>query len=478
MNEKISMPVLTQMLALRSGDTKKQSEDFLKELFSVICESLVNGEAVKIKDFGVFKTIGVEARKSVNVSTGEDHHIPAHRKVVFVPAKELAAIINEPFEMFETVELSDNVSFEEDLKIATDLDNENIDDSEPDEVFDSKSKIDAESEDHTDINCFEKNDGINDESPVDKVAIANEEEIDSEIQEEIDPEISLYSERPEQVAELPDQKDEQNEEFDENSIIYNIKTLSNKNSDVTLQDSEVTVIDESKHDAENFEKEKSEEILSNNSVENIENTYVPKISDEEDIDKKRRSRFWVGFFSGIVSIILLIAIAFGCWYLFGPEEFPISFQVNNESHVTDMTDTDGFTEVAEQNKVVEPKEAVENNNDPQNIAGNEEVSTSPSDKKPSDSPKESDSSVKSKKVYDTISTTRYLTTMAKDHYGNYHLWPYIYEENNAILGHPDRIKPGTKVVIPDLKKYGVDANNPDDIAKAKKKGVQIYSRYK
>lgn len=31
--------------------------------------------------------------------------------------------------------------------------------------------------------------------------------------------------------------------------------------------------------------------------------------------------------------------------------------------------------------------------------------------------------------YDTITKTRYLTTMAKDHYGNYHLWPYIYKEN-------------------------------------------------
>ncbi len=38
--------------------------------------------------------------------------------------------------------------------------------------------------------------------------------------------------------------------------------------------------------------------------------------------------------------------------------------------------------------------------------------------------------------------------MAKEHYGNYNLWPYIYEENKAILGHPDRIRPGTKVIVP------------------------------
>ena len=83
-----------------------------------------------------------------------------------------------------------------------------------------------------------------------------------------------------------------------------------------------------------------------------------------------------------------------------------------------------------------------------------------------------------KPVYDIVTKTRYLTTMAKDHYGNYHLWPYIYEENKAILGHPDRIRPGTRVRIPSLEKYGVDPTNPADITEAKRKGARIYSRYR
>ena len=81
------------------------------------------------------------------------------------------------------------------------------------------------------------------------------------------------------------------------------------------------------------------------------------------------------------------------------------------------------------------------------------------------------------KVYDTITKTRYLTTMAQDHYGNFNFWPYIYKENQAILGHPDRIRPGTRVVVPKLSKYGVSADNPKDIAAAKRLGVEIYSRY-
>ena len=82
-----------------------------------------------------------------------------------------------------------------------------------------------------------------------------------------------------------------------------------------------------------------------------------------------------------------------------------------------------------------------------------------------------------KKVYDTVSTTRYLTTIARQHYGNQHFWPYIYEENKAILGHPNRIKPGTRVVVPDLRKYGVDPKNAADIAEAKRREAEIYARY-
>lgn len=82
------------------------------------------------------------------------------------------------------------------------------------------------------------------------------------------------------------------------------------------------------------------------------------------------------------------------------------------------------------------------------------------------------------KITDTVTKTRYLTTIAKEHYGNYNLWPYIYIENQNKLGHPDRIKPGTKVTVPSLAKYGVDPNNIDDIEKAKKMGVDIYKKYR
>lgn len=80
-------------------------------------------------------------------------------------------------------------------------------------------------------------------------------------------------------------------------------------------------------------------------------------------------------------------------------------------------------------------------------------------------------------VYDTIGKSRFLTTMSREYYGRMEFWVYIYEENKANLGNPNRIKPGTAIIIPPADKYGIDKNNPDCIEKAKLKAMEIYAPY-
>ena len=106
-SEKVTLAGLTARLSVRTGDTKRQTEDFLRELFALISDELEKGESVKVPGLGVFKSIEVEARKSVNVNTGEETLIPGHRKIVYMASKELSATVNEPFSMFQTIELTD-----------------------------------------------------------------------------------------------------------------------------------------------------------------------------------------------------------------------------------------------------------------------------------------------------------------------------------------------------------------------------------
>ena len=81
-------------------------------------------------------------------------------------------------------------------------------------------------------------------------------------------------------------------------------------------------------------------------------------------------------------------------------------------------------------------------------------------------------------ITDTVSSTNYLAIMARKYYGNTEFWVYIYKENEAILGHPDRVPAGTVVVIPPASKYGIDANDPESIRRAKKLNGPIYAPYR
>ena len=150
--------------------------------------------------------------------------------------------------------------------------------------------------------------------------------------------------------------------------------------------------------------------------------------------EEKKSRFGMGFLVGALCTFAVCAVIFmlGCFF----DWWPVNF-----GHVKE--------EIVAQELPVAPAE------------DSEEVA------EPEVAP-----------VYDTVSTTRYLTTIAREHYGDFNFWPYIYKENEAILGHPDRITPGTQVVVPPLSKYGVDPSNKDDVAAAKALGLEIYAKYK
>ena len=78
---------------------------------------------------------------------------------------------------------------------------------------------------------------------------------------------------------------------------------------------------------------------------------------------------------------------------------------------------------------------------------------------------------------DTVKQTRFLTTMARQYYNQMLYWVYIYEENKEKLGNPNVIKPGTTVVIPDIRKYLKSDTDSVNIEHAKLKAVEIYAPY-
>lgn len=80
-------------------------------------------------------------------------------------------------------------------------------------------------------------------------------------------------------------------------------------------------------------------------------------------------------------------------------------------------------------------------------------------------------------VTDTIKAGRFLTTMARRHYGQMEYWVYIYEENSSVLRHPDGLSAGTVLTIPPAAKYGLAAGDSVKIREAIVKAHEIYNRF-
>ncbi len=431
MNEKITLPTLVSLLADKTGKQKKQCEDFLREFFNTLVDAMEAGENVRIKSLGTFKVVAVEPRKSVNVNTGEQMEIPGHNKIVFVPAKELAEEVNAPFAMFESIEIPDNAL--------------------EDPLLSSESESAAQAE----------------EDPLLSSAISDPSE--SEAQAEEDPLLSSATSDPSESTAQAEEDPLPSSAISDQTVsaaqAEEDPLLSSAISDQTVSAAQAAGYPEPDEDSD--ENEQEFEIGNESGLDSF-----PIVSqlNEEHTETRRNYRFLLGFACGVACAAVICL----CAYLFFFEKWTATVSEEKNTKVSVQAETSGQLTDADVRQVPEPDvsdsdkkdliEASDADSKNEQMAKTEQTAEVPT--RPSDEP-----------VYDTITKTRYLTTMAKEHYGNYNLWPYIYEENKAILGHPDRIRPGTKVIVPPLSKYGVNPSDPDDIAKAKKKGVEIYAHY-
>ncbi len=101
MNEKFNIQELINELAKEQKITKKEAEIFLRNLFNVVSEGILQDKIVKIKNFGSFKVTEVSVRESIDVNTGERVMIPAHRKISYNPDANLSESINQIHENFQ-----------------------------------------------------------------------------------------------------------------------------------------------------------------------------------------------------------------------------------------------------------------------------------------------------------------------------------------------------------------------------------------
>lgn len=113
MNEKFTLQELAEQLARRHDMNPEDAEAFVGLFFTLIKEALETDKYVKVKGLGTFKLIGVEARESVSVNSGERIEIQGYSRISFTPDASMRDWVNRPFSHFETVVLNEGTHFDD-----------------------------------------------------------------------------------------------------------------------------------------------------------------------------------------------------------------------------------------------------------------------------------------------------------------------------------------------------------------------------
>ena len=494
MSSKILLPQLISMLAVSSGTTKKQSELFLKTFFANLSDALEQNESVKIKGIGTFKVIRIEARKSVDVSSGSDVQIPAHYRVVFSPSKSLAEKINKEFAWLDVVEISDNVSNgeldavefnqhvvslrERGEELLADVREEELPSEEPidslseaDPMLNKADSIDTPNptivvirEVHTGDPSYEivPDERINTLSDVGEEEIAEETISNSQTEgEELGEELEHDFGMPEPVE--PFGPIDPDDPAPGEPITQSSSDI-NQDFDPYAIDIPEPSTDEIPAEVFYISKEEYENLATKEHIKSL-NRRIKKVKalTDKNEDKNKKRNIYTLLWSIFINLVIITGAFILFYFIIGDklnqyykeQQNSVKFSAENVDDEYQPASVSGLSQSVDET-VEAPADNVSVSNEPV-MEGSHEANDI--------------------KATDEVTSTRYLTTMAKEYYGNYNFWPYIYLENEANLGHPDKIKPGTKVIIPNIAKYDVDPNNPQDIEKARKLGVDIYKRF-
>lgn len=415
MNERLSLQDLIDLLAKKQGIAKKEAETFLRELIAVISESIESNDPVRIKDFGVFKLVKVNARKSVDVNTGEAIEIPAHYKLSFTLDKSLKEAINKPFAHFESVVLEDGVSFE------------NVE-------SETEEDITEEPDDSTDTGSIEE--GITEYNTVSEESEEKAIEANEIVEETSDPEIETEAEAESAITEAREEAEIDTEE--ENTVA---------NAPGIIQEETVAPF------------------KTPSASTDIESMFY-------NHRKKSKRRRFISL--GFVILLILAAFAIGGYYfqelaafLTGQPPVDKSKKVvivfDKKSPVDSLTqrqDSTQIKDVAQETKK-EPQQETEL---PKAEPKNDEAMIIAQPVKDSSKPL----------ATETIRSGHTLRNIALEYYGHKSFWVYIYEENKAVIKNANNIALGTKLIIPAPVKYGIDSKNPASIEKARQREAKLF----
>ncbi|OKZ09697.1 MAG: hypothetical protein BHV75_11055 [Bacteroides oleiciplenus] len=454
MNEKLNIQNLIELLAEKHGMDKKDAENFVKEFFQLVEESLEADKYVKIKGLGTFKLIDVESRESVNINTGERFEIQGHTKVSFAPEPSLKDLINKPFSHFETVVLNDETLLED-----TPVESNSEEEEEKEEEFSVQQIADEAEEISTVVE-------------VEEIVVEGEKNVE-EAPVEIEEESIEAVEETTQVAEEPEESTIEEHTLVQEEFVADAEPVIST-VELSLVETELSSVETTVQPDESV-VEVPVEPKEEDRVPTYEipapNTPTPPVSVPDSSTMK--------FFIGIVVLVVVLCVG-AVTFMYYPDLFDRSMPPPTDKVADEKTEkpaapvaltdsilqkdtalvakVDTVAEVVTQKTIV-PEPVIESKPAvvaPKPVAERETSTTSKKEnKKPAAAPFEPDSVnykiVGTKATY-TIKEGETLTRVALRFYGTKALWPYIVKYNPDVIKNPDHVPYGTVVKIPELVK--------------------------
>lgn len=243
-------------------------------------------------------------------------------------------------------------------------------------------------------------------------------------------------------------------------------------------DEEVPQAEEAEQQEQQDEEESDEQGYSDESAEDDDTVAVESYSvyqPEETLDdasapmRKASRHFLIG--AVFFGIVVLVAAYFLAVFLtpvdpiedeIVPEIVPAAVEIVND-------DSDVQAGTAQ-----EPPQQVIDNTQSADATTNTTETTAQSETVKAGDAAESASPIAKERVYDTVEIS--LIRLAVKHYGEKLFWVYIYDANSDIITNPNKIRPGTRVIIPDKSSFpGNDLDEARKIAKARQS--EILSKY-
>lgn len=439
--ETINLPRLINLVAEKASVNPATARRFLHDLFAYIEEQLAQGESVKIKGVGEFVR-------------GED----ASNPVLFKADEDLAALANEPFSAFSAVELND-------------------------EAVDEIKALDEKPEPVQEAVKAEVEEVIETPSPVVEAPQAVEIPVPEETVEEAEPEKAVEEKIEEkvevvtapEVAEAEEVTVSESEVLPENEpVVVEEETVSQESLKEVVIETVVQPEPEAKaeEEPEAVTEEPEEELPKHEHHKEHSEGHERHHSSfrkrkyfedyERDRDIRRNNTMWL-----VLGVLIGLIIGLVGGYFAG--KTMAAYQLPEEDDYALIDELEPDTVTLSVSEITAPVKT-----DTVKPAAN--AAAAPATSSAAVEHTAAATAKKAEPVYDTITSKRYLSILAKDHYGEKKYWIFIYNANPQ-LGNPNQISPGTKVLIPARESFE-EATKAQTDAKAQRLLNQLAKKYK